>query len=72
MARLASVVVPCLPHHITERGNRRQQTFFSDSDYEAYRNLMAEWCADCGVGHWWQGRFTSFVMDKRHLLSAAR
>ena len=27
-ARLARVVVPRLPQHITQRGNRRQQTFF--------------------------------------------
>ncbi|MCJ7670390.1 MAG: transposase, partial [Dehalococcoidia bacterium] len=26
MARLARVVVPGYPHHITQRGNRRQQT----------------------------------------------
>jgi putative transposase len=29
MARLARVVIPGLPHHITQRGNRRQQTFFN-------------------------------------------
>jgi len=28
MARLARVVVAGVPHHITERGNRRQQTCF--------------------------------------------
>jgi putative transposase len=36
MARLARVVIPGLPHHITQRGNRRQQTFFNESDYAAY------------------------------------
>ena len=49
MARLARVVVPGYPHHITQRGNRRLPTFFSDADYEAYRDLMAEWCRKCGV-----------------------
>jgi len=44
MARLARVVVPGVPHHITQRGNRRQQTFFCDEDYQAYLDLMAEWC----------------------------
>ncbi|MHB8902859.1 MAG: hypothetical protein ACYC6Y_29215 [Thermoguttaceae bacterium] len=30
MARLARVVIPGFPHHITQRGNRRQSTFFND------------------------------------------
>ena len=52
MARLARVVVPGVPHHITQRGNRRQQTFFGDGDYEAYVTLMAEWCGRRGVEVW--------------------
>ncbi len=42
MARLARVVAPGLPHHVTQRGNRRQQTFFCDEDYQIYPELMAE------------------------------
>ena len=52
MARLARAVVAGYPHHITQRGNRRQQTFFCDDDYEAYLALMAEWCGRCGVEVW--------------------
>ncbi len=52
MARLARVVVPGLPHHVTQRGNRRQPTFFSAADYRLYRALMAEWCGRCGVAIW--------------------
>ncbi|MDP6953950.1 MAG: transposase [Alphaproteobacteria bacterium] len=52
MARLARVVAPGLPHHVTQRGNRRQQTFFGDDDYRLYRELMAEWCGRCGVEIW--------------------
>jgi len=52
MARLARVVAPGCPHHVTQRGNRRQQTFFCDADYRAYLNLMAEWCGRCGVEIW--------------------
>ncbi|HUT12389.1 MAG TPA: transposase [Thermoguttaceae bacterium] len=33
-----------MPHHVIQRGNRRQQTFFGDDDYRAYLDLMAEWC----------------------------
>ena len=43
MPRLARVVVPHYPHHVTQRGNRRQPTFFRPDDYEAYLDLMAEW-----------------------------
>jgi putative transposase len=52
MARLARLVIPDLPHHITQRGNRRQPTFFGDDDYEAYLELMAEWCREQGVEIW--------------------
>ena len=52
MARLARAVVPGLPHHVTQRGNRRQTVFFSDDDYAAYRGLVAEHCAAAGVAVW--------------------
>ena len=52
MARLARIVAPGLPHHITQRGNRRQETFFSDNDYRTYLELMAEWCRKCDVDVW--------------------
>jgi putative transposase len=44
MARLARVVAPGFPRHITQRGNRRQQTFSCDEIYQRYVELMAEWC----------------------------
>jgi putative transposase len=52
MARIARVVVPGFPHHVTQRGNRRQQTFFCDDDYLAYIDLMAEWCRAYNVAIW--------------------
>ena len=52
MARLARVVVPGYPHHVVQRGNRRLPTFFSDADYEAYRSLVAEYGAACGLEVW--------------------
>jgi putative transposase len=45
-------VIPGVPHHVTQRGNRRQATFFSDEDYEAYLDLMADWCGREGVAVW--------------------
>jgi len=52
MARMARVVIPGYPHHITQRGNRCQKTFFCDNDYQVYIELMAEWCGRCGVAIW--------------------
>jgi len=52
MARLARVVIPGMPHHITQRGNRRQPTFFCDEDYTAYLELMGQWCKERGVEVW--------------------
>lgn len=49
---MARVVAPGIPHHITQRGNRRMETFFSDSDYREYLYLMAEWCNRCKVDIW--------------------
>ena len=41
MARLARMIFPGLPHHVTQRGNRRQRVFFGDEDYELYRDLLS-------------------------------
>jgi len=52
MARLARAVFPGLPHHVTQRGNGRQQTFFSDADYALYRDLLAEHARAANVEVW--------------------
>lgn len=52
MARLRRVVVPGLPHHVTQRGNRRQRTFFSDEDYAEYQRLLSASCRACGTQVW--------------------
>ena len=41
MARMGRVVVPGLPHHVTQRGNRREPVFFAVDDYRLYRRLIA-------------------------------
>jgi len=41
-----------MPHHVTQRGNRRQQTFFCADDYAVYLDLMAQWCGEEGVRIW--------------------
>lgn len=118
MARSARLVVPGYPHHVTQRGNRGQRTFFSERDYRAYLELIAVAKEQAGVeiwayclmpnhvhliavpaekdslallfryahsrytrrvnirenwvGHLWQERFHSAVMDEQHLLAAVR
>ena len=118
MARIARIVIPGIPHHITQRGNRRMETFFAEADYHKYLYLMAEWCnryrvqvwsyclmpnhvhliatpeSEDGLrraigeahrrytryinfqkgwkGHLWQGRFASFPMNEKYLISTAR
>jgi len=42
MARLARIVVPGLAHHVTQRGNRRQQVFFCSDDAAVYVQLLAD------------------------------
>lgn len=52
MARLARVVIPGHPHHVTQRGNGRARTFFGDGDYALYRDLLAANCRAAGVEVW--------------------
>jgi len=52
MARIARIIAPGYPHHITQRGNRRQPTFFCDEDYLVYIDLMAQWCRHYKVAIW--------------------
>jgi putative transposase len=52
MARLPRIVLPGVPHHITQRGNRRERTFFEDGDYELYLDLLAEAADRADVAIW--------------------
>jgi len=118
MPRFPRLVVPGHPHHVTQRGVRRQRTFFEDSDYQTYLKMALELTSDWQVefwayclmpnhihavvvphqpddlskyfailhrryarqlnlrhewlGHLWQKRFFSVVMDERHTLASLR
>lgn len=52
MPRIARIIAAGLPHHVTQRGNRRMTTFFRNDDYQEYIRLMAEWCQKHGVEIW--------------------
>lgn len=49
MARMPRLVVPGLPHHVTQRGNRRMKTFFCDGDYLTYLDLLTEFRSVAGA-----------------------
>ncbi len=118
MPRFTRVVVPGLPHHITQRGNRRSATFHDSRDREVYMRLLGEYAERHrlgiwayvlmtnhvhlvgvpedenslpatirdthsayaayfnrtydAVGHLWQGRFFSCVLDSNHLRNTVR
>lgn len=52
MARIARVVVPGLPHHIIQRGNRRQEVFFSDDDRMTYLDYLRIYARPAGIHFW--------------------
>lgn len=52
VARLPRVVVPGVAHHVVQRGNRRQRTFFREFDFELYRQLLADECRRARVSIW--------------------
>jgi len=52
MARLARAVFSGHPHHVTQRGNGRAQTFFDDDDYGCYVELLGTHCRAAGVEIW--------------------
>ena len=52
MARLARIVAPDCPHHVTARGNRREPIFFEDGDQDIYRDILAEHARKTDVEVW--------------------
>lgn len=52
MPRIARLVVPGYPHHVTQRGNRRQRTFFNTEDYQAYLELITRAKLSAGCDIW--------------------
>jgi putative transposase len=49
MPRLARVVIPNVPHHVTQRGNRREDVFFSDDDRGQYFRLLDRYSRRYGL-----------------------
>lgn len=49
MPRHARPVFTGIPHHVTQRGNRREVVFFSDDDRNAYLNWLGKYCVNYEV-----------------------
>ncbi len=44
MPRIARIIVPDIPHHIIQRGNRSQRVFFGDDDKRLYLKILGFYC----------------------------
>lgn len=49
MPRQARMVVPGVPHHVTQRGNNHQDVFFMDDDRRAYLSMLRDAAARWGL-----------------------
>ncbi|MCP4643821.1 MAG: transposase [bacterium] len=52
MSRVARIVVPGFPHHVTQRGNRRADVFETDGDHDAYLRFMKQYADKRGLVIW--------------------
>lgn len=52
MARIARIVIPGYPHHVIQRGNRRQNVFFTDRDKQYYLDLLHGYAQESGLSFW--------------------
>jgi putative transposase len=52
MPRIGRVVAQGLPHHVTQRGNARQQVFYCAEDYALYKDLLWRYASRSGVALW--------------------
>lgn len=52
MPRIARLVIPGVPHHVIQRGNRRQSVFFSDEDKSLYIRILKSQGKEKGIRFW--------------------
>jgi len=52
VSRIARVIIPGCPHHLIQRGNRRQKVFFCDEDKAFYLTLLGRLAHQCGISIW--------------------
>jgi len=49
MPRIARIVIPAVPHHITQRGNNKQDVFFVDDDRAVFLKLLKQQAEKFGM-----------------------
>jgi hypothetical protein len=49
MARIATVVIPGLPYHVTQRSNRREDVFFGEANWQRYWDFVLEYSIQLGL-----------------------
>jgi putative transposase len=52
MPRLARIVMPGMPHHVTHRGNRKYVIFRDDHDRKTYLRILREQCVKLALRIW--------------------
>jgi putative transposase len=52
MPKIPRLVIPDVPHHVTQRGVRRMQVFFLEEDYAWYRRCLRANAERHGVSLW--------------------
>ncbi len=75
MPRIARVVIPGIPHHIIQRGNRRQNVFFSDADKQFYLMNLDKYAKKTGIRFWaycLMDNHVHFIAIPKNLNSFAR
>jgi putative transposase len=75
MPRTARIVLPAVPHHITQRGNNRQDVFFVDDDRLAYLKVLQRQSARYGlkiVGYCLMTNHVHLIVVPEHADSLAK
>ena len=52
MPRIARLVIPHAPHHVTQRGNRREPVFFEEGDLVRYLAFLKEGATKARTAIW--------------------
>jgi len=52
MPRIARIIAPGYPHHITQRGNNRATVFFDDEDRQTYLKLLISYARKHALQIW--------------------
>ncbi|MEW6325128.1 MAG: transposase [Nitrospirota bacterium] len=61
MPRTSRVVIPAYPHHVIQRGNNRQTTFFAEADYRYYLECLRQAKKKCAC------RVYAYVLMPNHV-----